>query len=129
MRRFEQQIAAFVKKAKKRTAEESAKVYRDLFAGITSKTPVRTGHARDSWRIGIGSIDSSTAPEGAGEPEALSQQYAKLFGLTMEQISRGVHITNAVPYVALLEHGHSQQAPAGMVAVTIAEVKAKYGLR
>ena len=33
-------------------------------------------------------------------------------------------VQNPVPYITALEHGHSAQAPAGMVAVTLSEAPA-----
>lgn len=64
------------------------------FEKIKARTPVRTGHARSGWQI-----RSTTV--------------------------RGVRVTtiwNTVNYIVYLEYGWSQQAPSGMVRVTLDEM-------
>ena len=36
-------------------------------------------------------------------------------------IGDAIYITNNLPYAQVLENGHSQQAPTGMLAITVAE--------
>ena len=68
----------------------------ELLQKVREKTPVETGTARDAWEL---------RKEGQG-------------------YGRVVRVVNPLPYVAGLEHGTSTQAPSGMVAVSLEEMKA-----
>lgn len=84
----------------------------ELHERIVMKTPVDTGAARAAWNASIGSpeyVQRGTTAAVAGMSEPLV-----------------VWITNAMEYASALENGHSQQAPAGMVALSIAEIETKY---
>jgi len=102
------------------------KIAFDLFRGVVLKTPVDTGRARASWKVGIGEIDTSVAGLGPQQDAAgVTAEGEEVIG-TMD---KPVHtwITNSLPYIGALEDGHSKQAPNGMVALTAAEVKADIG--
>lgn len=89
---------------------------------VILKTPVDTGRARGNWFVAIGS-PSSAANGKADKPgqTTIDAGSAVITGLTEAQ---AVWITNNLPYIGRLENGYSQQAPAGMVAVTMAELEA-----
>lgn len=97
------------------------KVVFDLWGGITKRTPVDTGRARSSWQITTGSPSSFTPPEVA-EGQVLGPPTPPAVEISVEEIT---YISSALPYIEPLENGHSKQAPAGMVAVTLLEVKAE----
>lgn len=90
----------------------------DLYGRIIAKTPVDTGRARASWTIASGSPDRTVAAQG---------------GLPAPQIPLGllvkpgetIWIANNLPYITALEDGHSKQAPSGMVALSIEEIRLK----
>ncbi len=88
---------------------------------IVLRTPVDTGRARGNWHLARGSPDLSTteSTDGAGG-RTISTIMAKLQGM---KGGDAVFLTNALAYIISLEHGHSKQAPAGMVKVTIAELQ------
>lgn len=94
----------------------------DILARIVRRTPVDTGRARASWNIQAGEPDMAVAPVGARPADRLSDT-ALLQARAMGR-GRGIWITNALPYIVALEHGHSKQAPLGMVRITLAEVEA-----
>lgn len=111
----------------------------DLFGRFVRKTPVDTGRARASWNISVNQPDRSVVgevrtrlkkgthlPKGIqrrGLQQAINQlQSQTVFALTV-QPGDTIWISNNLPYIGELENGHSQQAPAGMVAVSIAEVE------
>ena len=62
---------------------------------VKDKTPVDTGAAREAWELSL---------EGAG-------------------LSRTAKVSNPLPYAVELEHGSSSQAPLGMLALSIEEMK------
>ena len=75
-------------------AERIADTTEELYQGIRARTPVRGGRAQRGWE--------------RNQP-------------SRERKEDGI-IGNSVPYITYLEYGSSDQAPFGMVRVTIAEV-------
>lgn len=78
-----------------------------ILAGVIKKTPVDTGDAQNSWNITDDKIDTSTKSK------------------VRDEISgkKDVYITNSIHYISNLERGSSKQAPKGMVALTVNELK------
>lgn len=101
-------------------------------AKVVDKSPVDTGFFRASWGV---SINENPPPatvqrpaayaEGTGG-EAVATMMARLGGAQLGDV---VWIFNPVVYGPALEHGHSQQAPLGIVSVTFQELAAKYRSR
>lgn len=91
----------------------------DAYAQVTQRTPVDTGRARASWRLATGAPDTSVEEEGKGSYPVQRPSLPKTGGAPFTVY----FITNNLPYVKALEDGHSQQAPLGMVAVTITSLK------
>jgi hypothetical protein len=90
----------------------------DLWNKVVQKTPVDTGRARSGWTVSTGQPSEFAPPEGnAAAPSA--PDVSHLDG------SQVVFIMNNVQYIQALEEGHSQQAPAGMLRLSIAEVEAE----
>lgn len=95
---------------------------------VVERTPVDTGRARASWTIVAGeTADTSVAPEGfAGGAEAAAafarQKQASL------ALANSYVVANNLPYIEALENGHSKQAPAGMAALAVADVKVELAL-
>jgi len=94
----------------------------EALSRIVLRTPVDTGRARGNWQVGVGEPDRSYAwdqydPVGT---ETIAKGRPLLEAAPDGEI---LFVTNSVPYILPLEHGHSQQAPAGMVGVTIAELR------
>jgi hypothetical protein len=109
---------------------EAEKVIRkaciDLYRRIVERTPVDTGRAKASWMIDV--VDTSqTAGEGeysASEIKGIIQSHISDFKF---EIGDGVVIIyNNLEYISYLENGTSQQAPSGMVAVSLAEFESHF---
>lgn len=116
----DQGISQMLGQLAKQLELDATTVYRktviDVFAKVVQKTPVKTGRARASWRIGVGSPDLSVAPEGGGgSPIAPPPNAISL---------KATWITNNLPYIAALEEGWSGQAPNGMLRISLLEVRA-----
>jgi len=78
------------------------------------------GRFRAAWTVSIG------APSGAvtGDVDKSGQPTIEK-GISVIATADGqqdIYITNNLPYARALEYGHSTQAPAGMVRVTLVEV-------
>ena len=78
------------------------------------KTPVDTGRARSNWNAGVNNVDPSVSP--ARDVTVLERAKA-----IISQLKGGdsYFITNNVDYIKYLEEGSSDQAPEGMVAITL----------
>lgn len=128
---FNAQLTQFARKIQVAPQKVVKKVAFQLFRRIIEKTPVDTGRARASWNIAIGSINPAVAPEGQ-HPKSPNALAAKAATVLTSYGADGrlpvVWISNNLPYIGELENGHSQQAPAGMVGLSIAEEQAAFDL-
>jgi len=97
-----------------------------LLSRIVKGTPVDTGYARGNWQTSLDSF-----PEGAIDRKDKSGRETIAAGQRvisgLNKIGQVIYITNNVPYILPLENGHSGQAPAGMVAITFAELRSMFG--
>lgn len=127
---FNAQLTKFARKIQVAPQKVVKKVAFQLFRRIIEKTPVDTGRARASWNIAIGSTNNAVMPEGQYKqgPGALAAKAnSVLAGYGADGRLPVVWISNNLSYIGALEDGHSQaQAPAGMVALSIAEEQAAF---
>ena len=93
----------------------------DAFAIVTRKTPVDTGRAKGNWNISVGtpdkSINEAATSTGKGKPARNTMNVKKGDGM------KPIFITNSLDYIHDLEDGTSTQAPRGMVAITVNEIR------
>lgn len=91
---------------------------------IMQKTPVDTGRARANWNTSIGAPDTSTDMEATiAKVPAKQAEGGEVIGRANFAKGQEIYITNGLPYIKPLEDGHSKQAPQGMVAVTVQELR------
>lgn len=91
---------------------------------LVMKTPVDTGRARGNWQVTI-----DTPAEGQRDVMDAQGQATIAAGLAaLESLPpfATVWISNNVDYIEKLEHGSSRQAPEGMMAVTVEELRAMF---
>ncbi len=105
--RFSKQTGVALDKAVRKIAFKS-------FEMIVKKTPVDTGRARGNWNVSVDSIDRSVNEE-ATVPQTMNVK--KGDGM------KPIFITNSLDYIHDLEDGTSTQAPRGMVAITVNEIR------
>lgn len=118
LNKFAQQIGADVALVRKKVAF-------DFMERTVSRTPVDTGRARASWNMADGAPDSSVAPEGARNPQAaIDEALAKRLSVSFTQPFAVTWVSNALPYIEILEMGSSQQAPNGFVRISLSEIEA-----
>jgi len=92
------------------------------YGRIVERTPVDTGRARASWQFSTGHIDTSVQPEGEYKDklEAIKAEIEA----RIARAEPGIwYISNHLEYIEALEAGWSRQAPGGMVALTLQELK------
>ena len=98
----------------------------DLYRAIVERTPADTGRARASWGISTSNQgdEASASFDESSRPRATrgkSETGKKMSRFSAMPISGRVVIYNNLVYIEPLEQGWSLQAPAGMVAVSLAE--------
>jgi hypothetical protein len=89
--------------------------------GVVMGSPVNTGRFRANWQFGkvlpqgtVSTLDTS----GAATIARMAGQ------VTSVKAGGEVWVVNNLPYAGRLEYGYSQQAPSGMVRVTLANLAA-----
>lgn len=95
------------------------KVVLDIARSVIRKSPVDTGRFKGNWQYsaeempaGVTDIHDET---GAGTQVHIASQIP-------QQAAGKLHwIVNNLPYSIALENGHSNQAPRGMVGLTVSE--------
>lgn len=116
---FALDLAKFAQKAGKSADLVVRKVGIEVLSGVVKRSAVKTGRFRFNWNTAIGSADATTStgtdPSGDG---AIASGEAKLADF---QVGPSIFITNSLPYGPRLENGYSDQAPNGMVRITVAE--------
>ena len=95
----------------------------DLLTKIVVKTPVDTGRARGGWAV---ALSANPAPTNAVDRNGSATIFRGLGVIQASELTSDIVIGNSVRYVIYLEEGRSQQAPQGMVKISIAEVEANF---
>ena len=89
----------------------------ELQSGMIDGSPVDTGRFKGNFQCGLGVIDpTTTSPPDKSGQGTLARTAATLEGWKPGQT---IWLTNSLPYARRLENGWSQQAPAGMVRLTV----------
>lgn len=110
------EIDAFVDKLESSIAEFVDSVAVELYRLLVENTPKNTGRASSNWNCSIDAPDNTVT-------ENTTPASVTTFGNIPEGQDVTLYIANYLSYVYALEHGHSQQAPSGMVLVSIEELK------
>jgi hypothetical protein len=113
--RFRANINKRIERAKGKFELFVKKLLVDIDASLVLKSPVDTGRFRANWVLGNGGVNPMTKDSFEAANNAPIINSVKVNGQT-------IYITNSLPYANRLEYGYSQQAPAGMVRITLAEV-------
>jgi len=118
----EADIQRFRLKVRTRYEKAIAKIGFQLLDSIIVRSPVDVGTFRNNWHIGINEIPSAVrADPDRGGAAARAEGLQKLAEITPQP--GFFTIVNNLPYGPALESGWSKQAPAGMVAVTVAQFR------
>lgn len=122
---FVAQINAFVDKANGNVELVARKIALDVFKRVVRKTPVDTGRAKGNWQATYGSPASGEVGyvdrTKRGNISAPRERDLASTALAWNPAESSIFLTNNLPYIGRLENGSSDQSPAGMVKVTLAE--------
>ncbi len=113
---------AFDKKVIEPTLALQKKVSLEALRRVIEKSPVLTGRFRGNWQVAVGVRPT-------GELEVADTTGSNTLSKGSRPITSlddldTIYIVNNLPYAEKLDQGSSQQAPAGMIAVTVAEINA-----
>ena len=86
----------------------------ELQSMMIERSPVDTGRFKGNWQAGVGVANTSTS-DSVGN-DALERTETVLNSWTPGQT---IFLTNSMPYATRLENGWSQQAPYGMVRLSV----------
>lgn len=118
---FRLDVSKFVDKTKARLDLVVRKIALELFTRVVLKSPVDTGRFRANWQLAIGDIpDDVLELDDKAGTATVSRGVAASQGVRAGDV---VYLVNNLPYGPRLEYGWSQQAPAGMVRISIAEIQ------
>lgn len=92
----------------------------ELGRRLILKTPRDTGRASQNWNASTDSPDTRTH-ERTDEGTALAEGGPIVASFKLSK--QALYWTNGLPYAERLENGYSRQAPRGMIAVTVEEMR------
>jgi hypothetical protein len=90
----------------------------EVMGRIVRRTPVAEGRLRGNWNASIGSPDLSTSEAVVSGPEVIRRAQNVLSRMEIGETS---YFTNNLPYAYTVEMGSSQQAPMGMMRLSVLE--------
>jgi hypothetical protein len=119
--KFNKEIDNFARMIPDKAILMQKKIVLEALRRLVMKTPVDTGHARMNWQVTIGKPAN-------GEIEGYDKEGKKTIARGLAAIKdlsayKVVWISNNVTYIEFLEDGSSKQAPEGMLAVTVEELR------
>lgn len=99
-------------------------VVRETLVGLSTsiiiKTPVKDGYAKGGW-VAQENMQPTTSPERIDKSGSIAINGVQVVAGKFD-IGSTFYLVNALPYAETLEYGSSQQAPSGMVRISIAEL-------
>lgn len=125
---FASQIDAELDLALREIGEQIGQIGVEAASEIVNRTPVLSGEARGEWQTTVGG--KASGKTGRLDPSG-SAAVADARGAVANYGADGkfpaITIQNNADHIGKLENGYSNQAPNGMVAVTLAGLQARYG--
>ena len=110
------QVRAIVQSLERVTERAIVKITLDVTANLIETTPVDTGWARANWVPKIGETDDQPVGNPGDAGVAAAAQASGQASIPSYRLEQGkITIANNVPYVPILNDGHSSQAAAGFV--------------
>jgi len=91
----------------------------DALRSLQRRTPRKTGRARAGWHNNVDVSPTEWKPN-KGQRSYAKKQFKDAEKIQFDSM---VNIMNNIEYIIPLENGHSQQAPRGMVAPTMAGLR------
>lgn len=131
---FALDISKFIAKAKANGEQVVQKVGADILSSVVQRTPVGNpslwkskppkgyvgGRLRANWNVSFGVPDISTTTTTDASGGMTTARGVEIIAKWDGQAD--IYVMNSLPYARPIEYeGHSMQAPAGMVRITVTE--------
>lgn len=100
------------------------KVSLQALRSVVLKSPVDTGRFRANWQTALSTPAGGTLERTDANGGATIMEGAGV--IASARPFDAVWLSNNLPYGPALEDGSSRQAPSGMVAVTVAEIRSQF---
>lgn len=114
---FASDVSKWTAKTEAKIETAIRKIAIDVFAEVIMMSPVDTGRFRGNWQVAIGTIPNGTLEiDDKAGTATLNAAQAKAMGL---KAGETIFLINNLPYARALEYGLSQQAPGGMIRLTV----------
>ena len=115
---FAETLVAFAEKTREAIDDVFREVVIEIGTSVIRLSPVDTGRFKGNWQFTVGapSNQSIDTVDKSGH-ETIAELVAQASNLEAGQVA---YIVNNLVYGVPLEYGHSDQAPAGMVQITLA---------
>jgi hypothetical protein len=112
-------LDAFIAKAKANADTVVRQASLSVLSSVVKRSPVDTGRFRGNWQTTVANPATGTLQaEDKGGSASIA---AGVGALTNAKAGDTVWIVNNLPYAQRLENGWSDQAPTGMVRLTVNE--------
>lgn len=119
---FELALSQFAAAAGENADKVVRQVTLEVASRVIVRSPVDTGRFRGNWRLGVGGPATGTTEVTDKDGGATNGAIAA--ALPAKAAGTVLYLQNNLPYAWALEHGHSKQAPSGMVGLTVLEFSA-----
>lgn len=115
---FAESLAAFAEQTKEAIDDVFREVVIEIGTSVIRLSPVDTGRFKGNWQFTVGAPSNQSIDtfDKAGH-ETIATLVAEVSKLEAGQVA---YIVNNLVYGVPLEYGYSDQAPAGMVQITLA---------
>lgn len=94
----------------------------NVTAELIERTPVDTGWARANWIPALRMPSTAGGSSAGGSADTIAQEAGQSEILAFKLADGAIFVSNGVPYIARLNAGWSDQAPAGFVEAAIDKV-------
>lgn len=114
---FAASLAEFAEQAKGAIDTVCREVIIEIGSSVIRMSPVKDGRFRGNWQYSIGS--PAQGETGRNDPGGAQTTAELVDGALQFKAGETAYIVNNVPYAIRLEYGWSDQAPEGVVRITL----------
>lgn len=126
VRRFQLELADVIRnRVPAQAAVIVRKVAQQALQGVVRSSPVDTGRFRGNWQMQAGT--PATGVLDRLDPSGSAALAAGESVIAQATIDAPLWLTNNVPYAGRLEDGHSDQAPEGVLGITVERLRSQFG--
>lgn len=113
-------ITATKRDVERKTIAAKKRLGFGIYRRAIFRSPVDSGYFRLCWNLSAGAPNRNTPSKGLESypPPDVASALAKIANMKLED---DVFVCNAAEYAIYLENGHSKQAPAGVLGLSVLE--------